>query len=353
MKKILYLSCHAILEYDECKLLSELGYNVRSIGSYTNPHSPGDPKRPPIFTMEVVDSHIQVTNRFHQDNLHQEQLDWADIIICMHMPDWILTQTDKLKIWNKPIIWRSIGQSSISVEAQIREMKFRHGDQIKIIRYSPNEAYIDTNNPFYEDDLIRFYKDQDELKHVWPDRFKTNDVLFVTQAASRRGNHCHFDEVNELLSCLPRKMLIGPDNEEWVSSNLSVSCPEYPVLKDRYAESTVFVYTGTVPACYTLAPMEAMMVGTPILTINQDWWAKGHEQWLNSNVFEVPLWFPDQVLHTPSVFDSLNEVRAKVEMMIHDRDWQLRASENSREVALRLFNKKIAQQSWSNLLESL
>jgi len=38
--KILYLSCHAVLEYDELRILNDLGYDVTSVGGYINPKSP-------------------------------------------------------------------------------------------------------------------------------------------------------------------------------------------------------------------------------------------------------------------------------------------------------------------------
>ncbi len=46
--KLLYLSCHSVLEYDEVKLFKEMGIDVFSHGVYANPNKPSDVKRPAI-----------------------------------------------------------------------------------------------------------------------------------------------------------------------------------------------------------------------------------------------------------------------------------------------------------------
>jgi len=57
--KILYLSCHSVLEFDEVKLFHELGHEVFSPGSYVEPLNPGDPMRPGIpgliYDPEIVE----------------------------------------------------------------------------------------------------------------------------------------------------------------------------------------------------------------------------------------------------------------------------------------------------------
>jgi len=46
--KLLYLSCHSVLEYAEVKLFKEIGIDEFSHGVYANPHTPTDIKRPAI-----------------------------------------------------------------------------------------------------------------------------------------------------------------------------------------------------------------------------------------------------------------------------------------------------------------
>src|SRR5436853_4240788 len=109
MMRILYLSCHSILEYDEIKLFTELGHEVFSVhGSYGNPTSPMDPKRPALAAS--FSGHLRtVALQCSRENLHEALIDWADCIIVMHRADWILQNWMKVK--HKPVIWRTIGQS--------------------------------------------------------------------------------------------------------------------------------------------------------------------------------------------------------------------------------------------------
>ena len=54
MAKILYLSCHEVLEYDEVSLLLELGHEVFSPGAYVEPANPGGKTmRPSIPGVEI------------------------------------------------------------------------------------------------------------------------------------------------------------------------------------------------------------------------------------------------------------------------------------------------------------
>ena len=39
---VLLLTSHSIAEYDDLRMLTDLGYNVFSIGAYTDPRNPTD-----------------------------------------------------------------------------------------------------------------------------------------------------------------------------------------------------------------------------------------------------------------------------------------------------------------------
>ena len=45
---LLLLLAHSIAEYDDVRMFSDLGYDVFSIGAYTNPANPGDNLRPAL-----------------------------------------------------------------------------------------------------------------------------------------------------------------------------------------------------------------------------------------------------------------------------------------------------------------
>src|SRR5947209_10116141 len=186
--RILYLSCHTVLEYDEIKLFTELGHEVFSVnGSYSNPTSPIDPKRPAIAA-SFYEYLSGVALQCSKENLHEELIAWADCIIVMHRPDWILQNWMKMK--HKPVIWRSIGQSVPEIENRLAMCQAMG---MKNVRYSPLEATI----PGYlgADAMIRFYKDEQEFGN-W--NGSKAAVLTVGQSMQQRGRWCGyqiFDEV--------------------------------------------------------------------------------------------------------------------------------------------------------------
>src|SRR4051812_14412383 len=133
---ILYLSCHSTLEFDELSLFHELGYDFHSIGGYINPRTPHDPKRPAIYH-DYHEYLAGITQVHNQDNLHPEQVEWADVIIISHIPRWVANNWQLLSSSGKRIIWRSIGQSIADIETQLAPFK-QMG--LEIVRYSPHEA---------------------------------------------------------------------------------------------------------------------------------------------------------------------------------------------------------------------
>jgi hypothetical protein len=105
---VLLLTSHSIAEYDDLRMLSDLGYDVFSIGAYTNPGQPGDDKRPALpdapyhadfeaLCWEQRARHDGDDPGFVIDwakgDLHPAIVDWADAIIVHHFPEaWIAGQ---------------------------------------------------------------------------------------------------------------------------------------------------------------------------------------------------------------------------------------------------------------------
>ena len=202
--KLLYLSCHSVLEYDEVKLFTELGIDVFSHGVYANPARPGDPKRPPIkFKYHPHLYTLSLT--YSKDNLHPQMIDWADVIVVMHIVDWIRNNWEKMK--KKIVVYRSIGQSTMAVETML--FPFRQ-EGLKIVRYSPRERTI----PGYvgEDTVIRFYKDPEEFGN-WTGEDKR--VITVGQSMKGRRDFCGFDIFERATRGFER-LLIGPENDDVV-----------------------------------------------------------------------------------------------------------------------------------------
>src|SRR5579864_5937140 len=124
--KILYVSVHGVLEQQELQLLTNLGHECFSLGEYINPVVPPEQaylhKRPGVNGMKPHPEleHFAIENP--STNIAPELIAWADLVIVMHDPNVIVMNWDKFKQAGKPVIWRSIGQSTSHVENQLRRM---------------------------------------------------------------------------------------------------------------------------------------------------------------------------------------------------------------------------------------
>ena len=260
---ILLLTAHSIAEYDDVRMFTDLGHDVFSIGAYTKPHSPGDDKRPAILNA-----------RYHEDfeNLCPDQmaakehipetiLDWADVIVVHHYPEkWIYSQWPR--IGHKRVIWRTCGQSNPILEGMMRELARLRANPLQIVRYSPKEK------PFFEqrgafagqDALIRFGKYPGDFPEWRGDHtYGTN----VTQHMAQRAGFCGFEwymEATRGLSMRPA----GPGSMDLPGGVGPL--PEADMYR-HLAHASAYVYTGTLPASYTLGLIEALMVGVPVVSI--------------------------------------------------------------------------------------
>lgn len=276
--KLALLGAHNIEEYDALKLFHGLGYDVFGIGGYSYPAEPVESLRPALPELTyypVLDTACHEKRIEHEKDppyiqgrpvidwakadLPDEVLDWADaIIVSAFEHTWIAPQWKRLKESGKRIIWRTIGQSGPDNE---RFMRPFHDDGLEIVRYSPNEANI----PQYagEDALIRFYKDPDEWKG-WTG--ETGVVTNVTQHLFQRHPFTNWEYWDVATQDLPR-FPVGAGSEV-IGGPGKVS---FETMKAVLRSSRAYLYTGTQPASYTLGFIEAMMTGTPLVSISKDW----------------------------------------------------------------------------------
>ena len=261
---ILLLLAHSIEEHDQVKLLSELGYDVFSIGGYINPGSPHDPKRPALPQVPyhpelqaVVDAlgtpdNLDAAKRHIPDDI----LDWADAIIVHHFEHtWLVPQWERIK--HKRVIWRTVGQS---VEHNERMMAPLRDEGLQIVRYSPKERNI----PGYagEDALIRFYKDPD----VWTGwTGESPRVINITQHLRQREPYTNWTFWNEVTRHLPAEAM-GPGSEDIFGPGELT----FDQMQQSLRKARAYLYTGTQPASYTLGLIEAMMTGIPVVSIGPE-----------------------------------------------------------------------------------
>ena len=325
---IVLMLAHSIEQYDQIKLLTGLGYDVFA---FNDPTQPLDDKRPGIpgapvhqdlldacHEMRVKHDHIETAQLpqypvdWAKADLPQEVLDWADVIICHHFEHtWIVPQWQRLRDSGKRVIWRTVGQS---VDGNERMMAPLHAEGMEIVRYSPKERNI----PGYagEDALIRFYKDPSEW-YGWTGQDPV--VINITQNLKQRDPYTNWQFWEAATVGLPR-VALGPGSEA-----IGGSGPlEFDEMKKLLRHARAYLYTGTQPASYTLGLIEAMMTGTPIVSISADY--------MNVFPFGRDLFEGDDLVRPWAVGDleGIDLVRAQLKMLLdypavaHERSNQMR-----------------------------
>ena len=336
-KKILYLSCHSALEYDEVTLLRELGHYVFSPGDFVEDKDPGKPWLRPFpkqSKREQVDAECFFSygkkNQHNKYALKKSFVDRFDIVIIMHLPKFIIDNWSAIK--HKSVIWRTIGQSTHLIEKKLT--KFRH-QGLKVIRYSPQERNL--LNFIGYDEIIRFYKDPKEFKD-W--RNTKNQILTIAQNMEQRLDVCHFDIYKKVVRGMPA-MLCGSGNNN--NSELS-----YKQIKLALKDFRCYFYTGTYPASYTLSFIEAWMTGIPIIAIGNKIM---HDRFIDYNLYEVPKLIKNGI--DGYYADDISSLRKIIFSLMKDDKKLKRISINGRKSAIKLFGKNNIKRQWEVYLDTL
>lgn len=284
--RVLLLASHAVAEYDDVRMFADLGYEIFAPGGYEDPRRSVEGIRPALPDAPYYPDLVALCQRqreaggdpgeaidWAKANLHPDLIDWADVIICHHFPErWIGGQWDRIR--HKRVIWRTCGQSDPRLEAAMKPYR-REG--LQIVRYSPAERrYFERALSFAgEDAVIRFGKYPDDYG-PW-----TGDLAAVgniTQDMVARGAACGLGYWTIATNGLPVRPA-GKGSEAIGGLGLL----DYGAMLDYLRHIRVYLYTGTRPASYTLALIEAMMSGVPTLSISAEDWGKG---WDGADLFE-------------------------------------------------------------------
>jgi hypothetical protein len=333
--KLLYLSCHSVLEYDEVKLFKELGIDVFSHGVYANPNTPSDIKRPPIEG--PFDHHlVYLSYRYGKEKLPREFIEPFDVVMVQHVPDWVVLNWETMK--DKVVVWRTIGQSTIDVERLLEQAR-REG--MKIVRYSPTERTI----PGYigEDAIIRFYKDPDEFG---PYTGEKKQIFNITQSLAQRVDFCNFEVFKQVVEGFPWKVA-GSENE--ALGDHWIGCVDYQTLREELRKSRVYFYTGTYPASYTLNFIEAWMTGIPVVAIGPRLGNSPYE--LGQRTYEVP----DLIKNGVDGFfsDDVQGLRLRIGSLMEGTEWAKQVGEAGRKRAIEIFGKETIKRQWKEFFEKL
>jgi hypothetical protein len=338
---ILLLASHAVAEYDDLRMLTDLGYTVFCPGGYANPGQPTVDTRPPLAApyYEDLARLCDVQRERHagesvdwavdwaKADLHPNLVDWADTIIVHHYVDrWIAAQMTKLR--GKRVIWRTCGQSSPQLELYMAP--FREAG-MQIVRYSPAEkkAFSAIRTYAGDDAIIRFGKyPEDYGPWIGDQRVVGN----LTQNFVKRGESTNLTAWQELTDGLPTCPAGEGSEELGGSGRLS-----YPDILVYWKHLRVHLYTGTQPASYTLSLIEAMLSGTPTVSISAD------RTWL------PPLFEAETILGQDPTWDDARRVE-ELRHILDDDDYALEVSLRQRQLALDLFHVKHVGQQWVDFL---
>ena len=341
--KILYLSSHSVLEYDEVRILKSLGHFVFSPGvgrQHLRPQkilNSEEEKLKDQFSKLAEETYYKkrpLMRLFKLKSLLSKKfVSNFDIIIVMHYPEWIIDNWNIIK--NKKVIWRSIGQSSPIIEKKLEPYR-KNG--LKIIRYSINEKNI--ANYIGCDEVIRFYKDDNEFSN-W--NGEEQIVLTVAQEIKKRHDACHYDIYKAVTKTLPSQ-LVGFGNED-VTGNVSEL--NYEELKEKLRNCRCFFYTGTYPAPYTLGFIEAWMTGIPIVAIGDKLM---HDRFTNSGLYEIPKLIKNG--YNGFCLNSVEEINRTLLLLLNNKQLANKISKNGKKTAIKYFGIKKITKQWKNFIKN-
>lgn len=328
--KLLYLSCHSILEYDELKLFEEMGIDYFSLGSYIVPTAPTDSIRPAL--KHTPDPWL-TANAPQKDQLTQEFVDHFDTIVVMHVPEWIIRNWPVIK--HKRVIWRSIGQSTTKVEQLLAP--FKH-EGLEVVRYSPREQFIQGNIGY--DAMIRFYKDENEFNH-WIGA--ENQTITFTQNMKHRAEFCNYETWLKVTKDI-KATVYGPNNEDMGERNGGLLT--YDGMKQKMRDGRSYLYTGTQPASYTLNFIEALMTGIPVVAIGP--------KYANSLKIAGPTYEVHEII-TNGIngfwSDDVKELNKYLKALSNDMALARVIGRAGRETAIKHFGKETVKQYWQKFLK--
>jgi hypothetical protein len=346
--KVLYISCHSILEYDELRMFRDLGIPFFSMGAYLKPESPSSTARPSLLNckgvpesisayheMRYIDAQKNAPKPLHGKPYTAQFLDYFDVIVVMHNPELIIQNWDVFR--GRNVIWRTIGQSVPRVEAMLAGCR---KEGLKVIRYSPMERNID--GFIGEDALIRFGKYKEDFKPWIGD---IRQVITIGQSMKKRDWFCNYETFKLATLGFPTK-IYGRDNDEEEPEVRGGELKTYEDLVDVLSHNQVYFYTGTKPASYTLNFIEAAMAGIPIVSIGPRLAIFEH-----GDYFEVSRLM--EVHGCGQWWDDVYDIRYGIQTLLNDKALREDVSVRLHNLALNLFDAEPVKQQWQQFFESL
>jgi hypothetical protein len=334
--RILYCSCHAILEYDEVSLLRGLGHQVFPLGVYFGGGRAQD-YRP---RLPWSDEDEALLKQFHElgckfefggaVDLSPAFVSLFDLTIVMHTPEFLLRHWPVLSV--RPVVWRTIGQSSGRVERELAPLRQKG---MRIVRYSPVEKKY--RHFIGCDAVARFYKDPAEYCG-WTGEEK-RVLAFASDFRQRYPvEYAAFEEATRGLD-----LAVGGTGNGQLRG--SIGFVDHSRQKDLLRSCRVYFYASGAVLPYTLNFIEAWISGIPLVVmaprpaVGRAPYAEFHNL--------VTTGFDGFVAHSPG------EAHAQLCRLIDDAALAARIGEAGRQTAIRLFGAAQARHDWAEALLKL
>ena len=334
--RILCVSVHPVLEYDELTLLEDMGHKVFSLGFYFDRNKANE-LRP---ALNHTNWHAECQAAFYASGCGgaEEPVRWSvsesfcslfDLIIVHHNFRFIAANWESLR--KSRVAWRTIGQETHWGEDAMRDFR-RSG--VKIIRWSPEERYIERY--IGSDMVIRSVKDSAEWTG-WTG--KTRRVVTFNNNFRARGARMSFDFHQQCVDGLPFD-LYGLNNDDVPHWRGVVSAAQQQEILRSHCCAFI---TGTQPAPYTLGFIEAWMTGIPVVHV-------GRKRSCGDahGIYEID----HLIVHGENGFlvDEVAEAKEVMSALIGDSDLCRRISQAGRASAIAFFGKDRAKREWSDFL---
>jgi len=237
--RIYIASCHACLERDHAKLLTELGHHI------TGRFDIGSTQRPKI--KGVTDR-----NSDYKD---------ADLILlhqCEKFPEVARTYAEQ----GYPVILNAFGQGSMQQHIKMAALT-RENDKVKVVAYSKKdyETYksMDANVS-----MIRFCDWPGEY-HAWQGDWAA--CIVMSNSIHRRGDACGWDILSVLRATGLPIYAIGQDTQD---IPFGLGLIPWDMLKIMMSHARCMLSLGTIPAPMLMHQMQGLMAGMPVVAYDND-----------------------------------------------------------------------------------
>jgi len=333
--RILYISCHAILEYDEVSLLGRLGHEVFPVGLYFGGR-PAEAYRPPLAWSAAQEALLKA---FHASGCAYENREVRltadfvrlfDLTIVMHELEVFERNWQALRV--RPVAWRTIGQGADYMERRMAPYRDRG---TYILRYSPAEASY--RRYLGGDALLRFHKDPEEYRDWQGDE----DIVLTFANDFRQRYPQTFAAYERATKGLPAK-LGGSGNDACANA---IGLVPFEKQKSLLRSARVYFYASGLAIPYTLNFMEAWMTGIPVVALAP---AAGGESGAHAEI-------PRLIEHgrTGLIAATPAEARDFLATLLADRALAARIGAAGREAAAGIFGIAPVSAAWQATLAGL